>query len=260
MDNKLKAALALITSATSAYVLGGIVLALRLSQAHFPVQDSLNVMPFQTILVTGVRELLISTIVAVVLAGVMLGVTVLPILPDLIGTAGIPLALLAFVPLNAGGIAWIIGLAVVGWLIRWLLGAFTPYRVMVTAGVFGITVIGVTLARYMVPPYRFPRGEVLVKVQSRSLYRTETYSGGYLTETSDFVYLAYQDVPRTREDEAAVVGYPRSDVVALTLRSPPDPGTPPRSIIRLLGGPRIAFTPLLDVWRNGSYHGLRLFR
>src|SRR2546426_6903213 len=80
--SRVKAALAVIASAAGAYVLGRVVIALRLDQAKFPVQDSLDVTPFPTILITGIRELVISALVAAFVIGVMLACTAPNWMPD----------------------------------------------------------------------------------------------------------------------------------------------------------------------------------
>jgi hypothetical protein len=260
---KVKAALAVITSATAAYVIGGIALALRLDQTDFPVQDGLNVIPFQIILLTGIRELVLSGLVALVLIGVMLACAAPTRWPDLAWLA-VPVLLLFVVPLNAGGLVWPIGLAVVGFLFRWIKRSRRrdtkwqlPVRLVLV--VLLATVGAVTLARYTVPPYRFPVANLRLAPEPGETSATSTV-GGYLSETSDFVYLAHADVHGTPADESSVVGYARDRVLTLALSPPGPPLDAPRSLLDYLGGPSVSVTPLLDVWSGGEYHGLRLFR
>jgi hypothetical protein len=259
-----KTVVAVLGSSAAAYVLGGIVVALRLNQAQFPVQDSLDVIPPSVLLVTGVRELILSSIVAALLFGLMLAVSAPSRLPD--GWAFlVPVLLLVFVPFNAGGLAWPLGLFVLGALFWWMKAQvrkndkWVPKTAPIALICLAVVLV-VTLARYTVPPYKFPRAALKVH-RPDQVTRVKDVFGGYIGATNDFVYLARSDDRHRTGDNAQLSAYPRDQVVYIQLDPPPTgEGTPATSIIGRYTNLDLAFTPLLDVWLDAKYHGLRLFR
>jgi hypothetical protein len=258
--------LAALASATAAYVLGGIVLALRLSQAGLPVEDSLNVIPTQTLLVTGVRELIISTVVGLLLILIMLACAAVSWIPDLLAMLLVPISLTLIVPLNAGGLAWPLGTLAFGLMISRLKKRYAanaaaiasgsptrsglPVQLLALAAV--VAVVLVTLARYTVPPFHFP-----VALISFKTHGDPRQGGAFLAETSDFVYVA-NDQPRR------VMAFARDSISSIEVDPPPNTKHARTSIVGLLihalGGPRLAATPLLDYWHNNDYRGARIFR
>jgi hypothetical protein len=256
-------------SAAAAYVLGGAVLALRLDRADFPVEGGLNVIPFSAMLITGVRELVITVFVGVVLVSVVLLLGFLfrwiPGISEELVIGLVAVLLLAFVPLNAGGLAWPVALFVLGG------GLFAAKRrrreepdwlpsLTVAVVILLLTVSAVTLLRYTSPPYRFQVASVLLKPVQGVSNKAWQSGGGYLGETPDYVYLAWRDNPKTSEEDSQIVAFAREDVLELRLSPPPPPVSSPSSIVNVLFGLNVSITPMGDVWSNGQYHGWRLVR
>lgn len=263
---RVKALIAALATSGAAYVLGGIVIALRLNQARFPVEPSLQVIPLQVLLVTGIRELLLSSVVALVLVAVMLAIGMLPNVSSRAGLVAVPVLLLAVVPLNAGGLAWPAGLSLIGATLWWAQGKRenqdSTWRLPGTRLVIGFlgVVFAITLLRYTVPPYKYPVAELVVK-RADAEGRTFPTSGGYVAATSDFVYLAASDLSDKPGDNSYLSAYRRDDVVYMQINPPPKgESTPTTSIVGKLTGSRLAVTPFLDVWIHDRYEGLRLFR
>lgn len=254
--NGVKATVTVLFSAGAAYVLGGVVLALRLTQAGLPVQDSLEAVPASALLVAGVRELLISAVTAFILVALMLSLSSIPKIPNIVGIAVVPLALLMIVPLNAGGLVWPIGLAILGALFTRMARqgrdhvALRPTAAQILAMALAVVFV-VTLLRYTVPPYKLPRG-VLSLQASKSDHVLKRY-GGYLGSSGDFVYLVNDDPPTVR-------AYARDRVLAIEIKPPPASRRYKNSLYGLMFGARFAMTPLLDMWTDDGYHGLRLLQ
>ena len=244
--------------------MGGIAIALRLDQAKFPVQPSLEVIPPSVFLVTGVRELILSAAVGTVLLGLMLMLAAA--VRRAWGAFIVPAALLMVVPLNAGGLAWPVGLTVLAILHRHrkssrIKRALAPEW---AAALVLTVVVGVTLLRYTVPPFRYPSAYIQVRTPGDPKETFDT-SGGYIGASSDFVYLAGADRPGSDDpdrpsDDAILSAYARDEVLYIEVRSPPEGRYKTSSVLGLLLGSRLAITPLGDLWRENQYHGLRLFR
>lgn len=267
--SKLKWLGTVLGSAGAAYVLGGAVLALRLAQAGFPVEGGLNVIPFSTMLVTGVRELIITVFVGVVLVCMVLLLGFLfrwiPGISEELVIGVTAVLLLAFVPLNAGGLAWPVSLFVLG------AGLFAAKRrrrrepdwlpsLTVTVLVLLLTVGAVTLLRYTSPPYRFQVASVLLQPVPGASNKAWRTSGGYLGETSDYVYIAWPDDSKTKEEDPQIVAFAREDVLELRLSPPPPPVSSPSSFVNVLFGLDVSITPMGEVWSDREYHGWRLTR
>jgi hypothetical protein len=107
--SRLKKIAGVITSLAFAYILGGVVLALRLDVAGFPVRDALQVIPPQNLLFIGVRELVLSGLVAAILVALTLALVSIPRMPRWILTLGrymvppneFPVATVSFKPVAA---------------------------------------------------------------------------------------------------------------------------------------------------------------
>jgi hypothetical protein len=268
--SKLKWLGAALGSSVAAYVLGGVVLALRLEQAGFPVQDGISVIPPSAMLVTGVRELIITVFVGAILLLVVVGMGALSHrllrLPEEIGIGFAVLALVFLAPLSAAGLAWPFAVA--------LLGAATFFAkhlakkkpgwvpsLTVTALLLLATIATVTLARYTSPPYKFAVGWVLLKPEEgKPAADRESYGGAYLGRDSDYVYLASQDDPASPGDETRIIGYARDSILTVSLLPPPPPVSAPTSLIEKTLGVDFSITPQGDVWSDGAYEGWRLFR
>lgn len=257
-----KTVFAVLASSAGAYVVGGIVLALRLSQARFPVQASLDVIPPSVLLVAGVRDLLLSAIIALLLCGLMLAATVW--LPDWCAFL-VPGLLLLIVPLNLGGLAWPVGLCVLGVLFWRSKARMERDRTWVPpvgliASVCAVVVLGLTLARYTVPPYKYPVGELQVRNPDKPNARF-TAAGGYIGAANDFVYIAGSDRTDEPGDSSFLAAYARDQVLYMRISPPPEGTERPRtSILGSIIRPRLALTPVGDIWWRDRYEGIRLFR
>ena len=255
---RLKAIAGVVTSVAFAYVLGGVVIALQLDLAGYLVQDGMQVIPPQRLLFTGVRELVLSALVGAILVGVMVAIGAARA-PTLVTVLALPLVLALFVPLNAGGLSWPIALAAVGVLLvavhrRYESGGRVPL-LPVLLGVL-VAVTAVTLTRYMVPPQRFARATVEFKpAESQPAERAP--EGGFLASNSDFVYVGYRT---TSADAGSIQAFGRETVAAVRLRPPPEERDPQPSLFGVVTGIDVAVTPLLDLWYDDRYRGLRLFR
>jgi hypothetical protein len=256
--SRLKAIVGVLTSVAFAYVLGGIVIALQLDLAGYLVQDGMQVIPPQRLLFTGVRELVLSTLVGAILVGVMVAIGAARA-PTLVTVLALPAVLMLFVPLNAGGLSWPIALAAVGVGLvvihrRYARGQRVP-PLPVLAGLL-IAVTAVTLTRYMVPPQRFVRATVEFKpAEGRAAEHAP--EGGFLASNSDFVYVGYR---ATASGPGSIDAFARETVAAVRLRPPPDERDPQPSLFGLVTGVDVAVTPLLDLWVDDRYEGVQLFR
>jgi hypothetical protein len=256
--NRLKAVVGVVTSVAFAYVLGGVVIALQLDLAGYLVQDSMQVIPPQRLLFTGIRELVLSALVGAILVGLMVAIGAARA-PTLVTVLALPLVLALFVPLNAGGLSWPISLAAVGMLLiavhrRYKYGGPVPL-LPVLLGVL-VAVTAVTLTRYMVPPQRFARATVEFKpAAGQTAHRAP--EGGFLASNSEFVYVGYRT---TKTDAGSIEAFGRETVAAVRLRPPPEERDPQPSLFGVLTGIDVAVTPLLDLWVDDRYEGLRLFR
>ena len=256
--SRLRAVAGVVTSVAFAYVLGGVVIALQLDLAGYLVQDGMQVIPPQRLLFTGVRELVLSALVGAILVGLMVAIGAARA-PTLVTVLALPLILALFVPLNAGGLSWPIALAAVGTL---LVAVHRRYaneqRVTLLPVLLGVlvAVTAVTLTRYMVPPQRFARATVEIKPVAGSPVERAP-QGGFLASNSDFVYVGYRT---TATDAGSIAAFARETVAAIRLRPPPDEPDPQPSLFGVVTGIDIAVTPLLDLWVDDRYEGLRLFR
>jgi len=267
--SRLKWLAAALGSAATAYILGGVVLSLRLEQANFPIQDGLNAIPRSTMLVTGVRELVITAFVGLVLLFVVLGWGAFArwafSLKEEIGI-GIVIGLLLLVgPLNAAGLAWPVAMSVLA------CGAYLAKRraakepnwapsLMVTAILVLGAVAAITLARYTSPPYQFALAEVQMQADEETGKRESTFWGGYLGGDSQYVYLAYRDNPENPGRDESIGAYARDDVLWMMLHPPPSPENGPTSLLEEIFGVDFSITPQGDIWSDGNYEGWRLFR
>jgi hypothetical protein len=255
---RLKAVVGVVTSVAFAYVLGGVVIALQLDLAGYLVQDGMQVIPPQRLLFTGVRELVLSALVGAILVGLMVAIGAAR-RPTYITMLALPLVLALFVPLNAGGLSWPIALAGVGLL---LVAVHRRYeqngRVPLLPVLLGVlvAVTAVTLTRYMVPPQRFARATVEFKPAAGQPAQRAP-EGGFLASNSDFVYVGYR---ATTTDEGSIDAFGRETVAAVRLRPPPEERDPQPSLFAVVTGIDVAVTPLLDIWVDDEYKGLRLFR
>ena len=255
---RLKAIVGVVTSVAFAYVLGGVVIALQLDLAGYLVQDGMQVIPPQRLLFTGIRELVLSALVGAILVGLMVAIGAARA-PTLVTVLALPLLLALFVPLNAGGLSWPIALAAVGVLLVAVHGRYANGgRVPLLAVLLGVlvAVTAVTLTRYMVPPQRFARATVAFKPAAGQPAQ-RAREGGFLASNSDFVYVAYRT---TKTDAGSIEAFGRETVAALRLRPPPDEPDPQPSLFGVVTGIDVAVTPLLDLWVDDRYSGLRLFR
>ncbi len=255
---RLKAIAGVLTSVAFAYVLGGVVIALQLDLAGYLVQDGMQVIPPQRLLFTGIRELVLSALVGAILVGLMVTIGAARA-PTLVTVLALPLVLALFVPLNAGGLSWPIALAAVGVLLvavhrRYENGGRVPL-LPVLLGVL-VAVTAVTLTRYMVPPQRFARATVEFK-PAEGQPGQRAPEGGFLASNSDFVYVGYRT---TSTDAGSIQAFGRETVAAVSLRPPPEERDPQPSLFGVVTGIDVAVTPLLDVWVDDRYKGLRLFR
>ncbi len=255
---RLKAVAGVLTSVAFAYVLGGVVIALQLDLAGYLVQDGMQLIPPQRLLFTGVRELVLSGLVGAILVGVMVGIGAARA-PTFATVLAFPLALALFVPLNAGGLSWPIALAAVGVLLVIVYRRYENERPVpllpVLLGVL-VAVTAVTLTRYMVPPQRFARATVVFKPVADQPAQ-QAPEGGFLASNSDFVYVGYRT---TKTDAGSIDAFARETVAAVRLRPPPEERDPQPSLFAVVTGIDIAVTPLLDLWVDDRYEGLRLFR
>jgi len=255
---RLKAVAGVVTSVAFAYVLGGVVIALQLDLAGYLVQDGMQVIPPQRLLFIGIRELVLSALVGAILVGLMVAIGAARA-PTLVTVLALPLVLTLFVPLNAGGLSWPIALAAVGVLLvavhrRYENGDRIPL-LPVLLGVL-VAVTAVTLTRYMVPPQRFARATVEFKLAADQPAQRAP-EGGFLASSSDFVYLGYRT---TKTDAGSIQAFRRETVAAVRMRPPPEERDPQPSLFAVVTGIDIAVTPLLDLWVDDRYEGLRLFR
>jgi hypothetical protein len=256
--SRLKAIAGVVTSVAFAYVLGGVVIALQLDLAGYLVQDGMQVIPPQRLLFTGIRELVLSTLVGAILVGLMVAIGAARA-PTLVTVLTLPIVLALFVPLNAGGLSWPIALAAVGVLLvavhrRYENGGRVPL-LAVLLGVL-VAVTAVTLTRYMVPPQRFARAAVEFKPTAGQPAQ-HAPEGGFLASNSDFVYVGYRT---TKTDAGSIEAFARETVAAVRLRPPPEERDPQPSLFAVVTGIDVAVTPLLDLWVDDRYKGLRLFR
>ena len=257
---RLKAIAGVLTSVAFAYVLGGVVIALQLDVAGYLVQDGMQVIPPQRLLFTGIRELVLSALVGAILVGVMVAIGAARA-PTLVTVLALPFVLALFVPLNAGGLSWPVALAAVGVLLVAVHRRYqnqTGDRILLLPALVGVivAVTAVTLTRYMVPPQRFARATVELKpVAGQPAQRAP--EGGFLASNSDFVYVGYRT---TRTDAGSIEAFARETVAAVRLRPPPEERDPRPSLFAVVTGIDVAVTPLLDIWVDDRYEGLRLFR
>ena len=255
---RLKAIAGVVTSVAFAYVLGGVVIALQLDLAGYLVQDGMQVIPPQRLLFTGIRELVLSGLVGAILVGLMVAIGAARA-PTLVTVLALPFVIALFVPLNAGGLSWPLALAVVGVLLvavhrRYESGDHVPL-VPVLLGVL-VAVTAITLTRYMVPPQRFARATVEFKPAAGQPAEPAP-EGGFLASNSDFVYVGYRT---TNTDAGSIAAFGRETVAAVRLRPPPEERDPQPSLFAIVTGIDVAVTPLLDLWVDDRYEGLRLFR
>jgi hypothetical protein len=260
--SRLKQIAGVITSVAFAYVLGGVVLALRLDVAGFPVRDALQVIPPQNLLFIGVRELVLSGLVAAILVALTLALVSIPRTPRWIVIL-VPILLAIIVPLNAGGLAWPLALLAIGGILLavWQRYENDPsYRVGLVPVVLVplLAVTAVTLARYMVPPNEFPIATVGFKPVGASPLHPPV-DGGFLASTSDYVYVAHRDRGDTSVDEATIDAFARDSVLSVRLRRRPDESDPRGSLFGALTGVDVAATPWLDLWVDNDQKGLQLF-
>ena len=254
--SRLKAIAGVVTSVAFAYVLGGVVVALQLDLAGYLVQDSMQVIPPQRLLFTGVRELVLSALIGAILVGAMVAIGAARA-PTLVTVLALPLVLALFVPLNAGGLSWPIALAAVGVLLvavhrRYAGGDRVPLLPVLLAVLIAVTTV--TLTRYMVPPQRFARATVEFTTAAGQPVAPE---GGFLASNSDFVYVGYR---ATKDDPGSIRAFGRETVASVRLRPPPEERDPQPSLFGVVTGVDVAVTPLLDLWIDDRYVGLRLFR
>ena len=260
--SRLKKIAGVITSLAFAYILGGVVLALRLDVAGFPVRDALQVIPPQNLLFIGVRELVLSGLVAAILVALTLALVSIPRMPRWILIL-VPILLAIIVPLNSGGLAWPLALLAIGgtlWAVWDRYETDPSYRVglapVVLVPLFAVT--GVTLGRYMVPPNEFPVATVSFKPLAASPLHPPVV-GGFLASTSDYVYVAHRDRGNTSADEATIDAFARDSVLSVRLRPRPDEVDPRGSLFGALTGVDVAATPWLDLWVDDDQKGLQLF-
>jgi hypothetical protein len=260
--SRIKKIAGVLTSVAFAYVLGGVVLALRLDVAGFPVRDALQVIPPQNLLFTGVRELVLSGLVAAILVALTLALVSIPRIPRWILIL-LPLLLAIIVPLNAGGLAWPLALLAIG---ATLLAIWHGYETDPSHRVGLVPVVllpllavtAVTLGRYMVPPNEFPIATLSFNpVDGIPLHPPVV--GGFLASTSDYVYVAHRDRGDTSADEATIDAFARDSVLLVRLRAAPDEVDPRGSLFGALTGIDIAATPWLDLWVDDDQKGLQLF-
>jgi len=260
--SRLKKLVGVLTSVAFAYVLGGVVLALRLDVAGFPVRDGLQVIPPQSLLFIGVRELVLSGLVAAILVGLTLALAAVPLVSRRILIV-VPALLAIVVPLNAGGLAWPLALLAIG---AALLGVWHRYEVDPTYRVGFLPVVAVpllavtavTLGRYMVPPNEFPIATVRFKAAAATPLHPPVI-GGFLASTSDYVYVAQRDRGDTSPDEAAIDAFARDSVLSVRLTRRPEEVDPRGSLFAAVTGIDIAVTPWLDLWVNDDQKGLQVF-
>jgi len=241
---------------------GGVVLALRLDVAGFPVRDGLQVIPPQNLLFIGVRELVLSGLVAAILVGLTLALGALPVVGRWVVFL-VPVLLFIIVPLNAGGLAWPLALLVIGvtlWGIRRSYEADSSYHVGLMPVVLAplLAVTAVTLGRYMVPPNEFPIATVSFKAAGGNPLHPPVV-GGFLASTSDYVYVAQRDRGDTSKDEGAIDAFARDSVLSVRLTPRPGEAHPRGSLFGDVTGLDVAATPWLDLWVEGDQKGLQLF-
>lgn len=255
----LKKIAGVITSVAFAYVLGGIVLSLRLDVAGFPVRDALQVIPPQNLLFIGVRELVLSGVVAAILVGVTLALAAVSRWMLLV----VPVLLLIFVPLNAGGLAWPLALLAIGvtlWWVRNRYEADGSYQAGLGPVVLVplVAVTAVTLGRYMVPPNEFPIATVRFKPEGAKPLHPPVV-GGFLASTADYVYVAQRNRSDTAANEGAIDALARDSVFSVRL-TPRRGETHPRgSLFGAVTGVDVAATPWLDLWIDDEQKGLQVF-
>ena len=255
----LKKIAGVITSVAFAYVLGGVVLALRLDVAGFPVRDALQVIPPQNLLFIGVRELVLSGVVAAILVGVTLSLAAVSRWMLLV----VPVLLFVFVPLNAGGLAWPLALLAIGVTLWWVRNRYeTDWRYQ--AGLAAVVLVpllavtAVTLGRYMVPPNEFPIATVRFKPDGAKPLHSPVV-GGFLASTSDYVYVAQRDLGDTRVDEGAIDALAQDSVLSVRLTPRPGEADPRGSLFGAVTGVDVAATPWLDLWIDNEQKGLQVF-
>jgi hypothetical protein len=249
---KLATAVSAVAGIGLIYILGGIAMALRLEGSRFPIEEGLKVVPRETLLLLGFRELLL------VLVGIFV---ILRLRSYLHWIAGV---LVLLVPLTVEGLVWPLGLLVVYAIWRYSReNAFE--RAAVATALF--TVVAVPL-RFSDPPYRFPAAVVVTPTACRQLELAlaekpqpgEDLScrGGLISSTSSGVYLG---APPGAVDgsKSRIVFIPHSDITDFVLESH-FPVAPRTSILGRFadaaGLPRFSCNPL-ECWVREENYGAR---
>jgi hypothetical protein len=235
-----------VLSAATATLLGGIVFAIRLDKVNLPVEEGLRAIPRETLLLIGARELLLSTLVAIVL---------LLLARHTMSAVVVAVVMFVVVPFTVAGYAWPLAVLVAAFVIPRL-----PNAIVVAITTFVLACV-ITTVRFTDPPFAFSSGE-LVRTFEKSgvacdgLEKEKTrLCGDYLGKHDDGVYLGQSSNQR-------ILFVPKEDFDAILL-SPPSTISAPRT--SLLGrltdrvGNSFSLTPL-DLWVGHSRKGGYLFR
>ena len=236
-----------IASAATAALLGGIVFAIRLNEVGLPVEEALRVIPRETLVLVGARELLIAGVLAIVL--LLLARTTLAL------ALAVALIVALVSPMTFAGLAWPAAIVLV-----WVAARYVRQAMLVAVGTFVLACI-LTSVRYTDPPYAFSVAQVVRASDDAihgcgSLEQSKTrICGAYLSRHNDGVYLGSPANDR-------IVFVPKEAVRGVILYPPPDHGSPRTSVFGRVAPdfiPRIDLTPL-NLWVDGEHKGWSIFR
>jgi hypothetical protein len=246
---KLGAIVSAVSAAGLIYVLGGLVVAVRLSEIGLPVEEALAVIPKERLLLIGIRESLVGVAVG-------LGFLVVSRL-TWFWVGPIAALLVLVVPFTVGGLLWPASMLAFVALAKRIArpgGGLTAVAVtLATVVAVGIVVVG----RYRDPPLGLPVAQVA---------RTDTElpecgpgvekkmtCGAYLAATSEGIFIA-------GPERDSITFLPKDRLKHVDLYPPPDAGPPRRSLFGRITSRfwrPIALTPL-DWWIGTRHYGFRL--
>jgi hypothetical protein len=226
------------------YITGGIADAFRFDTIGLPVEASLSVVPRQDLLLLGVRELLLGTLVGAAVVAVVARLSARKV-------AVLAIVMALIVPGTTAGYLWPVALLAVGLLVQKV-----GWNEWIIAAALGLGVVA-TVGRYSNPPYHLAIGEV-VRVDTKKFKCGDLRSkaqtcGAFLASTAEGAYVG-------GPSDKTLVFVPKARIRALVLRPPPASRAPSPSLLGLLADaisplPRVSITPLGDLWVGNAYHG-----